>query len=70
MLVLGYLNRVYVSDGNMFLLFITAQLGSTTRTVLPSYPQHHPVSWRYAISPVDTKSIIIVYKLISPLIHV
>lgn len=45
---MGYLNPVYVADGNEVLIFVTAQLGSMTRTILPSQPQHHPVNWRYA----------------------
>ena len=40
----GYLNPAYCSDGNFFLIAITAQLGNTTRTFFPSHPQHKPVS--------------------------
>ena len=48
--MLGYLNPVYSGDGKDSLIFVTAQLGRMTRTVLPSHPQHHPVSWRYAVN--------------------
>ena len=37
----GYLNPVYCSDGNAFLIAFTAQLGNTTLTDWPNQPQHH-----------------------------
>lgn len=47
--VAGHVNPVYEDEGKEFLIFITAQLGSTTLTLLPSHPQHHQVNWRYAV---------------------
>ena len=46
----GYLNPAYSLEGKEFLTLLTAQLGSTTLTLLPSHPQHQPVSCRYAVN--------------------
>jgi len=42
--VLGYLNPVCADEGNLLLIFFTAQTGNTILTDLPSQPQHHLVS--------------------------
>ena len=41
----GCLNPVYIWEGNVSVIFLTAQAGST-RISCPSLPQHHLVNWQ------------------------
>ena len=47
---------LYSCEMEMYLwLFFMAHAGSTTLILQPSHPQHHLVSWRYAIYPNKMK---------------